>query len=406
DAVMAAQTEAMPPSAREIARLEESFRLFTRTTQDLESSYKRLTQRAARIDTELAGANRRLHTQVEELERVTRNQRGTLDALPVGVVVMDASGTLIDVNRAAEHMIGRQRDELVGRSRAVIVGPTGDALLTDRDTPDEREVVALDGSKRRLAWSSASLPDGHEVQVLTDRTVATRLREQVSRLDTLAALGEMAAGVAHEIRNPLNGIEGFAALLERAVSKGVTDAGLTRYADNIRRGVREVNTIISNLLTFASPDSIRSGRVDLSALLQGIIDEVRGSHATAKTIRGHFPREGCEDVPGDAIKLKIVFVNLIKNAVEAAGIEGHVDVLLELSERSFLVTVRDDGPGLAPTMRDKLFRPFSTDKPDGTGLGLAIANKLVSLHGGGIEALEAAQGCTFRVTLPRGETPR
>src|SRR5262249_38152607 len=117
-------------------------------------------------------------------------------------------------------------------------------------TPVERDVVSLDGSKRRVSSVVQTLEDGGRMEVISDLTEVSHLRTQLTRLDTLAALGEMAAGIAHEIRNPLNGIEGFAGLLARALAsdEDVDRAQAQRYVDRVRRGVVEVNEIVTNLL--------------------------------------------------------------------------------------------------------------------------------------------------------------
>ncbi len=405
EAAAVAGPEAPPPTRQEIQRLEESFRQFTRTTRDLESAYKTLTRRAKRIDSELQRTNSELRRKLAELEEVTSTQKDILDALPDGVVVIDAADEVICVNPAAERILGRPADEIRGRSRHALVGPTGDALLADvlDDRPRgriEREVTTLDGSVRHIVYTSAPLPAGCELQVLTDRTIASRLRQQVNRLDTLAALGEMAAGVAHEIRNPLNGIDGFAALLGREIVAGGENADVSRYAARIRRGVSEINAIVSNLLGFAAPQGVRNVRVDLEHLLSSVCAEAREFAPDGVSIDFVSETDSAAEVEGDALKLRVVFLNLVRNAVEAVQDEGAVEIRLASGSGKLIIRVTDDGPGLAPAMRLKLFRPFSTTKAQGTGLGLAIAHKVTALHGGTIDHEESDRGCTFRVELP------
>ncbi len=405
EATAVAGPEAPPPTRLEIQRLEESFRQFTRTTRDLESAYKTLSRRAKRIDGELQRTNCELHRKLAELEEVTSTQKDILDALPDGVVVINAADEVICVNPAAERILGRPAEEIRGRSRQAVVGPTGDTLLAGalENRPRgriERDVTTLDGSVRHIVYTSAPLPAGCELQVLTDRTVASRLRQQINRLDTLAALGEMAAGVAHEIRNPLNGIDGFAALLGRELTSGGENEDVSRYAARIRRGVSEINAIVSNLLGFAAPQGLQNGRVDLHRLLSSVCTEAQEFAPEGVSIRFRPQVEHAVEVEGDTVKLRVVFLNLVRNAVEAVHEDGSVEVTLEVEGNKLIVRVCDDGPGLAPTMRFKLFRPFSTTKAQGTGLGLAIAHKVTALHGGTIEHEESVSGCTFRVELP------
>lgn len=401
----ACETQPAPVSG-DIARLEESFEVFTKMTRDLEVAYDKLTRRASRIDVELRRTNAELGEKVTELQALTENRNSILDALPVGVVVIDAAGHIGYVNPSAERMLGRRGAELVGRSCEAVVGPTGDRLLAGGADGAEREVVALDGSRRRLSHVRESLPDGGELQVLSDRTVVARLREQVNRLDTLAALGEMAAGVAHEIRNPLNGIDGFASLLARTVDReDDSDPSLARYAENIRRGVREVNAIVSNLLTFAAPERLQPRSVEPVRVIEEVVREVSTFPDTTKAVElSHdaSPEAAAVMLCADVVKLRIVFTNLVRNAIEAIESCGRVTVETELDdERGRLVThVTDDGPGIAPELVSKLFQPFTTNKPEGTGLGLAIAHKLVALHGGELRHVPRSSGCRFTVSLP------
>ena len=395
------------PSPREIARLEESFRLFTDSTREMEKSYRDLTRRASRIDVELRRTNSELARKVEELQHATANKNDILDALPNGVVVIDPTGIITSVNPAAERIIGRPSRELLGRSREALVGSTGEPILVAADDPRrddslvESDVVNLEGSRRRLSRSVAPLADGSELQVLTDLTVVTRLREQVHRLDTLAAVGEMAAGVAHEIRNPLNGIDGFAALLLRAVGKDGGTPDMIRYAENVRRGVGDVDAIITNLLNFAAPDSLRLSQVDVIAMLHGLCGEARELSwgSAGVDLQMHTPLESTL-VAGDAVKLKIVFTNLIRNAIDAVNDRGRVAIDVNLDRDQVVIDVRDDGPGVPEEIRPRLFRPFATTKARGTGLGLAIASRFVALHQGDITFADAEPGTVFTVTLP------
>ncbi len=396
-------------SASDVKRLEESFRVFTRMTHDLERAFDKLTERSSRVDHELGRTNKKLLSKLAELESLSSNRRRILEALPNGVVVVDEAGFIETVNPAAERLLGRCAQELCGRHRQALVGPTGDCLLLDSAAQAveggaiEREVVVLDGCNRRLSITRAPLPGGSEIQVLVDLTVVTRLREQVNRLDTLANLGEMAAGIAHEIRNPLNGIAGFAGLLQRSV--GGDDPTAQRYVKNISRGVREVNDIITNLLTFASPGRAPEATVVLSELLKDVEATAQGFLESRPKVELNLvihPAARRIAIRGDATKLKIVFTNLVKNAIEAIADRGSVTVRLELSPegREARIKVTDTGSGVPAAMRHRVFQPFATTKAQGTGLGLALAHRFVELHGGSIRCDNVAEGCTFSIELP------
>jgi len=276
-------------------------------------------------------------------------------------------------------------------------------LLHDlADLPPARQLQALVWTWG-AAIAGASQHEGarrlSEELAQSNRELA-EAQDRLLRAESMARLGEMAAGVAHEIRNSLNGIDGFAALLGRELVSGGENEDVSRYADRIRRGVSEINAIVSNLLGFAAPQGLQNGRVDLHRLLTSVCTEAQEFAPEEVSIRFRSRVEHAVEVEGDTVKLRVVFLNLIRNAVEAVHEDGSVQVTLEAERKKLIVRVCDDGPGLAPAMRLKLFRPFSTTKAQGTGLGLAIAHKVTALHGGTIEHEESVRGCTFRVELP------
>lgn len=393
----------------DVVRLADSFRNFNRVTKDLESAYDALRARADEVDARLRDANTRLVAKVGELESVTGHLQGILNLVPCGVVTTDASGMITSVNRAAERILGRAEGELIGRDARCVAGRDGAALLLlGRVAPAvaEREIVALDGSRRRISSTLAALPDGGALEVLSDLTEVAHLRAQLSRLDTLAALGEMAAAIAHEVRNPLNGIEGFAGLLARALQSGdpIDHAQTERYIDRIRRGVADVNEIVTNLLLWARPDRLVRSRFSL----EGLINEVVGDAPVLSGTPAHAaivvdPAPASVELVADRMKLRIVLTNLIRNALEAVGdAAGQVRVGAAASDAGIRMFVEDDGPGVPEDVRRRLFRPFSSGKASGTGLGLAVAKKLVEVHGGELAlARSEGTGARFEMFLPR-----
>jgi signal transduction histidine kinase len=401
----------MEAGRADVARLADSFRTFNRVTKDLENAYGALRARADEVDARLREANARLLAKVAELESVTGHLHGILNLVPCGVVTTDASGMITSVNRAAERILGRAEAELIGRDVRCVACRDGAPLLAlgragGAAVPPEREIVALDGSRRRISSMLAGLPGGGSLEVLSDLTELAHLRAQLSRLDTLAALGEMAAAIAHEVRNPLNGIEGFAGLLARALQSGgaVDHAQTGRYVDRIRRGVADVNEIVTNLLLWARPDRLARSRFGLGGLVAEVVGDapVLGGSAEHAAIVVEDPPAPVELV-ADRMKLRIVLTNLIRNALEAVPEgRGEVRIATAVSESGVRVSVQDSGPGVPDEVRRRLFRPFSSGKASGTGLGLAVARKLVEVHGGELDLVPGAPGgARFEMFLPR-----
>lgn len=396
--------------ATEAQGLQDSFRAFTQVTRNLEQAYRRLESRTTGVDPRLREANRRLMERVSELERAGDESGGIVDAIPCGVITCGEDRTLRRLNPAAERILGRAARELSGRDARTLRDFRGQPiLLLGRDEVRTGETVGrlvgcLDGASRFLSGSVADLVGGGRLEVVSDQTEVAHLRSQVNRLDTLAALGEMAAGVAHGIRNPMSAVEGFAGLLEKALAAGVAapNDALFRYADRIRRGVAEVNLIINDLLLWARPERV---------LLQefraaDILDEIRGDAGAGRGEAGPAISVGVEPaglrLRADRLKLKLALANLVRNAVEAASPRGRVEIAACPGATGAVLTVDDDGPGIPPEARLGLFRPFSTTKPGGTGLGLALARKFVELHDGEI-LVDAGPlgGARFTVILPQ-----
>jgi signal transduction histidine kinase len=395
-------------SAAELARLAESFRTFNRATRDLEAAYAALKARADRIDARLAETNGELSAKVAELDRAGGRLHATLDALPCGVVIAGKDGSVERLNRAAERILGRAAVEIVGRDAAAVRGKDGAPLLLlaepTASSAAERSLAACDGARRRVASHVVALPDGGRLEILVDLTEVAHLRTQLNRLDTLAALGEMAAGIAHEVRNPLNAVDGFAGLLMRALEGDAAPdkSQLLRYADRIRRGVAEVEEIIASLLQWARPERLSRSAFGARALCEEAVAALAKPRAEGAAARIEVAGEDDgAPIVADRVKLKLVLVNLVKNAVEAAGASGRVVVRYRRDRAGFEASVEDDGPGVAPEMRKKLFRPFSTDKASGTGLGLAVAKKLAECHGGELKLVEGVLGgAKFVLVVP------
>ena len=223
------------------------------------------------------------------------------------------------------------------------------------------------------------------------------LKEQQLRLlqsERLAGVGRLAAGVAHEINNPLGVILGYTRLLrKKADGERAEDLAI------VEEEVLRCQEIVEGLLDFSRPVEVGSERVDLRALCDDIVARLAEAQPTAGVT---VTVAGQGSAVGTASKLRQVLLNLSKNAVEAAAPSGHVDILVGESDQRSVVTVRDSGPGLEAEARERLFEPFFTNKPRGTGLGLAVSQAIARAHGGEIVADPPGPGgACFVLRLPR-----
>lgn len=391
--------------------LERSFAAFTQISRSLERAYERLREQAARVDVALAQSNERLAEKVAELDASTGHLHAVLASLRTAMVVTDLDGRVTLVNRAFAETCRKRPSELLGRPKSGLVDDRGQPLCepggagagtTEAVLPNR--VVLLNGERRVVRSSIAAVRGGDgralgEVEAIIDETEVEALREELRRRETLTALGEMAAGIAHELRNPLTAIDGFAHLLRNALPEG--SAECADHARRISQGVRKANSIITNLMCFARPERFRPRRARLATLFTELRHAFLEKPPHLATVEVRAPEPPELGVACDLALIERVLVNLVENARLAAGGAGRVVVQAKAARGEVVLTVEDDGPGIAPELRDRLFRPFVTGRPDGTGLGLFLVHRIVELHQGRVAAGDRKGGGTvFTVRLP------
>jgi len=373
------------PGAAGKESLEEAFQAFSSTARDLERAYRDLSLEVERLDLEVHEANARL--------------QAVLGALPEGVVAADAGGGITTINPAARRILGLEEEgEGLPEATAELTDASGAPLLLPSSNPEDRVFRTAAGEERRIRVRYVPLSgEGGALWILEDRTELERLEGKVAHLDRLAGLGRMALSIAHEIRNPLNGVAGFAGLLLR----GAPDEKTRRYASSIVQGVGRIDSIIRNLLAFARPGSLAARRVDLSGVVEKALD-VAGREGIALRLPGEPAW-----VLADPTAVEQVLVNLVGNAREAGGEEVPLLVSLERRGGAWLLAVEDGGPGIPAEEREAVFEPFHSGKEGGTGLGLSIVKRIVELHGGRVGAADPVElgGARIEVVLP-GEADR
>jgi len=236
------------------------------------------------------------------------------------------------------------------------------------------------------------------------------LAERLHAADKLSALGTMAAGIAHEIRNPLNGVRGFAELLaaRELHATDISDERARRWAERIVEGVCEVDAIIDNLLSFGSPEKLRLEIVDAHELLTGAARLVATSSAgtvPAMKVPAITVRAAAPPFRADRIKLRQAVRNLLENALEAqaASPAPRVEAELVREQDELVLRVADAGPGVPDELQTRILDPFFTTHADGTGLGLALVSVIARLHGGSVQCAprrSALGGALFVLRIP------
>lgn len=221
--------------------------------------------------------------------------------------------------------------------------------------------------------------------------------EQLRRADRLAALGELSAGMAHEIRNPLASIRGTAEILRDGIK---ADDPRAEFATILIREVDRLNRVVADFLDFSRPSNARRERVDVVEALREVLVLTRLA-ARKKQVEVTLEAVGALELAADREQLKQAFLNLILNAFEAMPDGGRLVVSATVRDGTALVRFHDSGIGIAPEHLEQIFSPFFTTRRDGTGLGLAITHRIVAAHGGRIEVeSRVGEGTTFSVVLP------
>ncbi len=340
------------------------------------------------------------------------------------IFVADGAGVLLDINPAGLSLLGYDRaDDLIDTKR--IAGLLQDRVEAERILAEiaasgfvrdrECKLATRDGNRVEilLSMTARRRPDGLVTEyegIAKDITHHRQMLRQLLRADRLASLGQLSAGVAHEINNPLGLILGYTQFLirnEPASSDKVEDLR------TIEKQTRNCKKIVEDLLNFARQTGTSKTRVNLRESMEAVIEVIRKQLELDNiAIQAHYDRE-LPDLAGDAEKLKQVFMNLLINARQAIHKGGRivVNVGLDGSGQQALVTVADDGPGVPADIREKIFDPFFTTKPtgQGTGLGLSVSYGIIEDHGGTIEVAGASpSGAEFRIRLPlhtEGDAP-
>jgi PAS domain S-box-containing protein len=347
-------------------------------------------------------------------ERAKSLMRDVLQSIPTGVLTLDPHRRVTSLNGAAERLLGLRASAVVGRpldelqvAPDLVVWVRG-ALGGERLVQEGDLTLALEGGRRVIARASASelrAEGGRSeglVILLRDITEVNRLEQQLRRSDKLAALGTLAAGVAHEVKNPLHALSLNLHLLEKEVAGAASGSAEVReYFAILRSEVQRIHRIVENFLRFSKPSIPEVKPLDLHALLERVLSlvafEAADHGVTIETAFDPAP----ELVPGDEGQLSQVFLNLGINALQAMPSGGSLVVTTKLDRGWAEVAVKDSGEGIEAEVIPHVFDPYFTTRPRGVGLGLAISHRIVEGHHGTIEVeSEVGKGTTFAVRLP------
>ena len=374
----------------------------------------------------LEDANRELRHRLEELADLKSYTDNILASMTNGLVTVDLDGRVVTLNPAAELMTGFFAGEATGRYCTDVFAATpqlGEIIMETISTRAAYPSLTVSLRRRNgrtlaVEISAAPLKGGEGkdlgvIAVMRDLTVVRELENRLRRSDRLAALGSLAAGLAHEIKNPLTSLLTFSRHLTRRFDDEQFRA---KFQSVVPHELQRINGIVERLLELARPSRLSFAAVRLPALLERVVD-LCAHELDSRGVR--LTREYARDLPAiwaDADALHQSLVNLVRNALDAMPHGGRLilrvgwagaDDLVVTGGRSLAagrrvqIEVEDSGMGIAPEAADRVFNPFFSTKESGTGLGLALTHKMIEDHGGLIDFRAAPSGGTiFRIALP------
>ncbi|OGC89452.1 MAG: hypothetical protein A2W25_16515 [candidate division Zixibacteria bacterium RBG_16_53_22] len=394
-----------------LEKLAESFLTMGDFTQIMRDSYSRLESQYEDVNTRLARVNELLRQSLSERNRLAHYLHNILESLDTGVIVTDQAGRINVFNSAARKYTGIEPADALGRNLHDIIdigkarSDEASRLAAGESISGEILLRPTDGTSIAAAFSitrlreAGSAAQSGSVLILYDLTEIKRLQDNLKRVSTLAALGEMAATVAHEIRNPLAGISGFTALLLRDVEPGNE---VRRLVEKINEGVKSLNSIVGSLLDYTRNVYPEMVETDPIKIVENAICDIKTEPESQNQV--FEVKVGSRRLKAvlDPQLFRLVVLNLLKNAIQACPAGGKIKICLNRTKAGALqISVEDEGPGISDLAREKIFEPFFTTKANGTGLGLATVKKLTELHGGRVTAENRpGGGAVFTIEIP------
>ena len=370
--------------------LEEAFQTFNQLSEQLTASYQQLEARVAKLSSELAAARDARIKELSEKERLAKRLELLLNVLPGGIVVLDGEGIVNECNPAAEELLGQT---LLGQSWSEIIQR---AFAPRSD--DGHEISLSDGRRVNISTCPLGSEPG-QILLITDVTEMRRLQDRLSHQQRLAAMGETAASLAHQIRTPLASALLYASNLKR---QHMSDGERLRVGEKIFSRLRHLEQLIKNMLLYARGvelDEEVFSAADLLLELKQILDTQL--KATQTQFSWHDESRGMM-LKGNHQMLLSGLVNLCVNAMQAMGTGGRLRIFADSVDSGHLeFRIVDNGPGIPVDKQNEIFNPFFTTRKEGTGLGLPVVAAIAKAHKGSIQLeSEAGCGCTFRLCLP------
>lgn len=410
-------------SQEKIASLNRAFELFSHEAERIENAYNSLKEEFTAIHQELEKTNIHLKKKVAELNVLTDYMENILSNISQGLIFIDLNGDITTYNAAAEEIFNLSHEKILFRNywknfeddsfgfsmRKALASKAPPPLSFTSIKGEAGEIKELEVTATFVFDSGTKVKDLEEdvyvrsmegiIILIRDITLMKTLEIIAKRSDRMKELGAMAASVAHEIRNPLGGIKGFASLLKRDLEN---DPEKKKFAEYIIQGADTLNRLVTSILDYSKPVNLKKIPMNLQETILETVAVVQADRELFKNIQCviEMPDKVIE-LKADKELLKTAFLNLMVNAIQAMPGGGTLKVTARLHEASALVEFEDTGMGIPKENLSKLFTPFFTTKTEGYGFGLAEVLKTVQAHGGDIKvSSEEGKGTSFSLKLP------
>ncbi|MEN8262464.1 MAG: ATP-binding protein [Nitrospirota bacterium] len=346
--------------------------------------------------------------ELEQLKASAEEKAGSIEAynenilqsVPSGVISIDNSAEIKSINQAAGDVLDIDPEKAIARKVSDVFKEPLITIMSET-MPVSREEYAYITDKNRHIWlgiTSSQLRNaaGEKmglIFIFTDLTDIRALQAQVELKERLSQLGEMSAGISHELRNSMSVIAGYAKLLSKKV-----DPMLKNTVDSVSTEISNMDRIISELLAFAKPSVLSKEQIDLNMMIQDAVQSAAGGN---EKIRVVMDASGPLHVMADEVLIRQALSNLFINAIDAMPDGGKLEVKLARLDEKTHIYVKDTGYGIPDEIKQKIFLPFYTTKETGIGFGLALVQKIIIAHGGSIEVeSKEGEGTEFRINLP------
>ena len=378
-------------NAHDIEHLESAFQTFNQVSEALVSSYHLLECQIEKLNSEIAAVRDERLQQLNETKKLANRLEHFINALPGGVVVLGETGVISEVNPAAVELLGQPLKGVLWRN-----------VIQRAFSPqfdDGHEVSLRDG--RRVSIDTSSLGDEPgQIILIKDVTETRQLQEKLSRYHRLSSMGKIAASLAHQIRTPTSAAMLYLSAL-RHHKKNPDE--IEKYSDKIRDQLRHIESMVSDILIYVKGgDKTQHNIFEVESLVKKLSEVVQTQSKICQlTILNHLPGQ---KIRGNQDALLGALINLVINSMNAIKSVNNPFVEVVFSQcgsNAMKITVSDNGCGIPDKIKNSIFEPFITTRPQGTGLGLAIVKSVIDKFGGEITFnTQPGSGTEFRIILP------